>query len=199
MNGDGVLKAYVGFGGTVGVKCVSLQGTLIWPCRSLFNVSRVLPGPADAKGHRELVCISDGNSLAILDAAGQLHMRRISSEGILQALVHADLTGNNQETWCGMLQVPDSQQLATGRFIAVGLNLKGDANWKYDLPSGMQQAVEPIVVGRLLPGTERQWLLPGSDGSIHVLAADGRPSTISTMVRKSADWPRWKSTASRCS
>ena len=29
--------------------------------------------------------------------------------------------------------------------------------------------------GRLLPGPARQWLLPGSDGSIHVLAADGTP------------------------
>ena len=28
-------------------------------------------------------------------------------------------------------------------------------------------------MGRLLPGAARQWLLPGSDGSIHVLAADG--------------------------
>jgi hypothetical protein len=176
LNGDGVLKAYVGYGGTVGVKCVSLQGTLIWPCRNLFNVSRVLPGPADAKGHRDLVCVSDGNSLAILDPAGQLRdAARISGDGILQSLVHADLTGGNQEAWCGMLYVPDSQQLAAGRFTAVGLNLKGDVTWKYDLPPGTQQAVESIVVGRLLPGTTRQWLLPGSDGSIHVLAADGTP------------------------
>jgi hypothetical protein len=176
LNGDGVLKAYAGFGGTVGVKCVSLQGTLIWSCRSLFNVGRVLPGPADAQGHRELVCISDANSLAILDATGQLRdAARISGEGILQSLLHADLTGSSQETWCGILQVPDSQQLATGRFSAAGLNLKGEVTWKYDLPFGMQQAVESIVVGRLLPGTARQWLLPGSDGSIHVLAADGTP------------------------
>ena len=67
-----MLKAYVGFGGTVGVKCVSLQGTLIWSCRNLFNVGRVLPGPADAQGHRELFCVSDANSLAVLDAKGQL-------------------------------------------------------------------------------------------------------------------------------
>ena len=45
--------------------------------------------------------------------------------------------------------------------------------WKYNLPFGTQQPVEPIVIGRLLPGPARQWLLPGSDGSIHVLAADG--------------------------
>ena len=47
--------------------------------------------------------------------------------------------------------------------------------WKYELPFGTQQPVEAIVVGRLLPGPARQWILPGSDGSIHVLAADGTP------------------------
>ena len=72
LDGDGVLKAYVGFAGTVGVKCVSLQGTLIWPCRNLFNVGRVVPGPANAQGQRELYCVNDANSLAILDAKGQL-------------------------------------------------------------------------------------------------------------------------------
>ena len=176
LEGDGRIKAYVGFGGSVGVKCVSLQGTPIWSCRSLFNVGRVLPGPANAQGHRDLFCISDANSLAILDATGQLRdAARVPGEGILQSLVHADLTGSGQETWCGILHLPDNQQLATGHFTAMGLNTKGEVTWKYELPFGTQQPVEPIVVGRLLSGTARQWILPGSDGSIYVLAADGTP------------------------
>jgi peroxiredoxin len=174
LEGDGKIKAYLGFGGSVGVKCVSLQGTPIWSCRSLFNVGRVLPGPADAQGHRDLFCIADANSLAILDATGQLRdATRVSGEGLLQSLVHADLTGSGLEAWCGILHLPDNQQLATGHFTAIGLNTKGEVIWKYELPFGTQQPVEPIVVGRVLPGTARQWLLPGSDGSIHVLAGDG--------------------------
>ena len=68
--------------------------------------------------------------------------------------------------------MPDPQQ-TSGRFTALGLSPGGNVLWKYALPSGTQQTVESIVVGRLLPGTALQWLLPGSDGSIHVLAADG--------------------------
>ncbi len=174
LNGDGVLKAYVGFGGTVGVKCVSLQGTRSGPAAVCWNVGRVLPGSADAQGHRDLFCVSEKNSLAILDATGHLRNSiKIPCNGILQYLVHADLAGSGQETWCGMIYAPDSQQLASGNFMAVGLNPKGQVTWKYDLPFGTQQAVEPIVVGRLLPGPARQWLLPAADGSIHVLAADG--------------------------
>ncbi len=174
LNGDGVLKAYVGFAGTVGVKCVSLQGTLIWPCRNLINVGSVVPGPVNAQGQSELYCVNNARSVAVLDATGHLHdARQIPCDGILQSLVHADLTQSGQETWCGMMYVPDGQQLAAGHFTAVGLNPKGEVIWKYNLPFGTQQPVEPIVVGRVLPGTARQWLLPGSDGSIHVLAADG--------------------------
>lgn len=174
LDGDGKIKTYVGFGGTVGVKCVSLQGTPIWSCRNLFNVSRVLSGPADTQSHRELFCISDANSVAILDAKLKLQdAERISGEGILQTLVHADLNGSGQEAWCGMIYMPDNQHLATGSFTAIFLNQDRKVIKSYNLPAGLQQLVEPIVVGRLLPGPARQWLLPGSDGSIHVLAADG--------------------------
>jgi len=176
LNGDGALNAYVGFAGTVGVKCVSLQGTLNWSCRSsLFNISRVLPGPADFQGHRELFCVSDGNSLAMLDAKGQLRdAAKIPGGGILRSLMHADLLGSGQENWCGVAFAPDSQQ-TSGQFTAMGLSPSGEVQWKYVLPAGTQQSVESIVVGRLLPGTARQWLLPGSDGSIHILAANGTP------------------------
>jgi len=173
LDGDGVLKAYVGFVGTVGVKCVSLQGTLIWSCRNLFNVSRILPGPPDAQTHRELYCASDTNSLAVLDAKGQLRdANRVLGGGVVNSLAHADLTGSGQENWCAVTFVPDTRP-TSGQFTALGLTPRGEVLWKYALPSGTQQAVEPIVVGRLLPGTSRQWLLPGCDGSIHILAADG--------------------------
>ena len=93
-------------------------------------------------------------------------------DGLVQSLVHADLTGKGPETWCGILFVPDRQQ-TTGQFTALGLDPGGQVQWQYALPAGAQHAVEPIVVGRGMPGAARQWLLPGSDGSIHVLAADG--------------------------
>lgn len=173
LDGDGVLKGYVGFAGVVGVKCISLQGMLIRPCRSLFNISRVLPGPADAQAHRQLYCVSDFNSLAVLDAKLQLQAATRIPGGVLHALLHADLTGSGSENWCGVVFAPDPQQ-TNCKFTAVGLNAnKGEVTWEYALPSGTQLPVEPIVVGRLLPGPARQWLLPGCDGSVHVLAADG--------------------------
>jgi peroxiredoxin len=172
LDGDGVLKAYVGFAGTVGVKCVSLQGTSIWSCRTLFNIGNVVPGPVKPEGQSDLYCVNDFSSVALLDAKGRLRDAvRLIAEGSLRSLVHADLTGGG-ETWCGVMFMPDPQH-TTGKFTALGMDSSGAVKWKYALPSGAEQAVEAIVVGRLLPGTARQWILPGSDGSIHILASDG--------------------------
>ena len=68
--------------------------------------------------------------------------------------------------------MPDPQQ-TSGQFTALGLDESGNVQWKYELPAGTQQTAEPIVAGRVVPGKAAQWLLPGSDGSIHILAADG--------------------------
>ena len=43
------------------------------------------------------------------------------------------------------------------------------------LPVGMHRSpVEQVVVGDLAGSGLQQWLLPGVNGSIHVLAADGK-------------------------
>jgi hypothetical protein len=53
------------------------------------------------------------------------------------------------------------------------MNVRGETIWKYELPFGSIRTVEPIIVGRVLPGTASQWILPGCDGSVHILGADG--------------------------
>ncbi len=174
LENDGVVKAYVGFFGAVGVKCVSVKGTAIWSCRNLFNVADVVPGPADAKGRRELYCANDATSVAILDARGQPRdAARLVSAGRLRGLACAALAGEGHAGWCGVVFVPDPQQ-TSGQFTALGLDESGNVRWKYGLPRGTQQTVEPIIVGRVLSGAASQWLLPGSDGSVHILSADGK-------------------------
>lgn len=62
-----------------------------------------------------------------------------------------------------------------GENLGVGFSLQGEELWKYPLPEGTApQPVEPIISGRITRQGPGQWLLPGPDGSIHVLSADGR-------------------------
>jgi thiol-disulfide isomerase/thioredoxin len=173
LNGDGVLKAYVGFFGTVGVKCISLEDKVLSSCRNVFNVNKLAPGPADSHGRRELFCGNDANNIAILDDKLQPRASaRLPADGTLYGLAQADLAEDGRHTWCCVLFAGDSRT-TSGQFTAIGLSESGEFQWRRQLPAGTLQTAEPIVVGRVLPGTASQWILPGCDGSIHILAADG--------------------------
>ena len=172
--GDGQVKAYVGFGGVVGVKSVSMEGKPLASCRAIFNVGRVTAGPPDAMHHRQLYCVTDAVNVAILDPKLQVSdSTKLGGDGMLEGLLQADLTGDGRVTWCELLRRLDAGQPAAGQYTAVGLNVHGESIWKYDLPSGSIRTVEPIIVGRVLPGRSSQWVLPGCDGSVHVLGGDG--------------------------
>ncbi len=197
--GDGHVNAYVGFGGVVGVKSVSLEGKPLASCRAIFNIGRVTAGPPDAMHHRQLYCVTDGANVAILDPKLQVSdSTKLAGDGILEGLLQADLTADGRVTWCELLRHPDARQPVAGQYTAIGLNVRGESIWKYDLPFGSIRTVEPIVVGRILPGTASQWILPGCDGSIHILAADGTPIDRFNYGAKSTAWPPSRSTASRC-
>ena len=63
-----------------------------------------------------------------------------------------------------------------GEATAIGFSLAGEELWNYPLPVGVpSQPIEPIIAGKLTRDGAGQWLLPGPDGSIHVLSADGKP------------------------
>jgi thiol-disulfide isomerase/thioredoxin len=168
--GEGGLMAYVGYWDVVGVQGVSLAGQRQWSQREgLSNVARVVPGPADAAGHRTLVCVNGSGTLVILDNKGQRLSELSLSDWKLRWIAAADLAGDGNLAWCGL------SARSMGEDVAVGFNLKGDALWNYPLPKGaMQQPIEPIVSGRVSHDGPGHWLLPGADGSISFVSAEGK-------------------------
>ena len=188
LTGDGQINAYIGFGGSVGLKCVSLQGKQLASCRTLFNIGRVAAGPPDAMKHRQLYCVTDGGNVGVLDPKLQpSDFNKLATDGILEGLLQADLAGDGHPTWCAVLRRPDARQPAAGQYTAIGLNLRGTPIWKYDLPFGSLRSVEPIVVGRVLPGSVamapagQRWLGTHPGGRRHarrplqLRGADQRP------------------------
>ena len=174
--GDGQINAYVGFGGVVGVKSVSLEGKQLASCRALFNIGRVTAGPPDAMHHRQLYCVTDGANVAILDPKLQVSdSTKLAGDGILEGLLQADLAGDGRVTWCELLRRPDARQPAAGQYTAIGLNVRGESIWKYDMPARARSVPwsRSSSAGSCPALMPSQWLLPGSDGSIHILAADG--------------------------
>jgi thiol-disulfide isomerase/thioredoxin len=172
LEGNGTLRLYVGYWGIVGVQAASLAGEKLESDRTINNVIRMAIGPAkkgDEKGHRDLICTNSSGSLVMLNAKLQ-HVAEVSvPQRMLHWIVGEDLKGDGQLQWCGLT----ARRL--GENVAIGINLKGEELWTYALPDGVQpQPIEPIIAGKVTAGDGGQWLLPGPDGSIHIVDADGK-------------------------
>jgi len=87
----------------------------------------------------------------------------------IRSIAAADLRGDGRPLWAALSVSPERQ-------VVLGLTLEGDVLWTCPLPQGWQrQPIEPIIPGRITADGPGQWLLPGCDGSIHFVAADGKP------------------------
>jgi thiol-disulfide isomerase/thioredoxin len=170
LDGDGKLKMCVSYWGVVGVQGASLEGKRLWTNRSLSNVLSVAIGAPDPKGHRNLYCANISGSLVVLDPEGKRLEEIKIDQRVLHWIAAADLRGDGQLLWCGLA----ASRL--GEDVAVGLSLDGKELWNYPLPLGVQpQPIEPVIPGRITRERPGQWILPGPDGSIHFIAADGKP------------------------
>jgi hypothetical protein len=172
LQGSGSPQICVGYWGIVGVQAVSPNGERLWSNRSLANVIRMAVGDPDEKGRRNLFCTNNGNNagaIVALDAAGERRGEIAIPNRPLHTLVAADLAGNGHSSWCGL------SATKLGEDVAVGFSLEGEELWNYALPQGPHpRPIELILSGKLLPNGPGQWILPGADGSIHVLSPEGK-------------------------
>jgi len=169
LDGDGTPEICVGYWGVVGVQGVSLEGRRIWFNRTLSTVLRLAILGPDADDHRRLLCTNDLGTLIILDARGERQGEITVPDRPIHWIVAADLDGDDQPELCGLS--PSEE----GSFTAVGLNLQGEVLWSYPLPRGVHRhPIDAVLAGRLLADGPGQWLVGAADGSIHVIAADGK-------------------------
>jgi peroxiredoxin len=177
LDGDGKLKMYVSYWGVVGVQAVSLEGNLLWSNRTaVSSVPCMAIGGPDAKGRRDLFCTGRSGTVVLLDA--QLQRRGEVNVGnrLLFRIADADLRGDGKPVWCGLAELKIGEPTAVGFSLVDGPPLSGEELWRYPLPKGVQsQPIEPIISGKVTRDGAGQWLLPGADGSIHVISADGKP------------------------
>jgi hypothetical protein len=172
-DGSGALRVYVGcYGRGAGIQELSLDGKRLRSNRTLENVGRIAWAPPDAEKRRKLVCAyyNDNGALAILDAKLDRQGEILVPNWHLGSIRIADLTGDGKPSWAALSVAPD------GQTVILGISLQGSVLWTYPLPRGLpRQPIEPIIPGRIAADGPGVWILPGSDGSIHFVAADGKP------------------------
>ncbi len=168
LDGDGTPKIYVGYLGIVGVQAASLEGNRLWSNRTVSNVTHLAIEPPADDGRGRLVCASLASPLVEIDAEGKTYASVGLPDQRLLSLLIADLQGNGHALWCGLTVSPE------GKNMAVGLSVHGEPLWQYMLPDGVPQSpIELIIAGNVTGKAIGQWILPGADGSIHFLSADG--------------------------
>ena len=175
LAGDGRTKLLVSYASVVGVQQASLDGHFIWSNRQVYNISRLAIAPADRKGCRDLFCVDGTNAIHVLDARGEL-LQDLSPPGIgaLRTIFVAPMSvGGGTERpapWCCGISARHDRESRGGICAR-----RFGAAWSHLLPAGFQpQPIEPIVAGQIGHEGRGVWLLPGPDGSIHILTPDGR-------------------------
>ncbi len=172
LSGDGVLRAYVGYWGEVGVQEVALDGERAWANRKITNVQKMAVTAPDGDGARRLLCANVTGALTVLDSQGNPRPPLALGDRLLGWIAAADLGGDGRMAYCGLAAE------TLGENEAIGLEIGGGTArvaWTYRLPDGVgRQPVEPVVAGRLTAEGPGQWLFSGPDGSIHILTADGK-------------------------
>jgi thiol-disulfide isomerase/thioredoxin len=169
LDGDGTPEIGIGYWGVAGVQGVSLEGKRLWSNRSLSMVQRLTVLEPDDKGRRKLLCTNQRGTLTILDDKGEFQEEITIADHMVPWVSAADLNGDDKLEFCGL--APTNE----GDMSAIGLGRKGETLWLYPLPKGVPEyPIEPICGTHLLPGKEGQWLIAAVDGSIHLLAADGK-------------------------
>jgi thiol-disulfide isomerase/thioredoxin len=170
LAGDGKPLLAVGYWGPVGVQGVSMEGKRLWSNRTMENVFRLAVSGKDAAGKRSLLCLNSRGTIVVLDQEGNRKEEIAIGSRPVQLLVGADLAGDGKPQFCGLA----AKDL--GVYVALGLDLRGKELWTYDLPPGHPSLpIEQIVAGQVTSALPGQWILPAADGSIHILAADGKP------------------------
>ena len=169
LDGDGAPKLYVGYLGVVGVQAATLEGKRIWSNRSLSSVARMAITNPDADGRRLLLCVNNSGTLVELDAKGQRQGEITVPNRPIGWVTGGDLGDDGRLLWCGLSAVK------LGETTAFGFDLDGRELWSYALPVGVPpQPIEQIIPGKIAIPGPGQWILPGADGSINIISAEGK-------------------------
>jgi thiol-disulfide isomerase/thioredoxin len=155
--------------GDLGAEAVTLSGQRLWASRALKDVFCLVPCDNLPAGGRALLFCHSQGSIGSINAQGERGPEIIFDQQFLRLVAAADLDNNGQAEYLGI------GLGETGDDILLGLTLDGSVQWTYPMPAGKQHPVlEPIAAG-LPRGGRKHWVVAGVDGSIHVLAADGKP------------------------
>ncbi len=173
LDGDALLELHVGFWGDQGVHCATLNGRKLWHCQEISHVLSLMTSAA-ADERLDLWASSAGGQVIRLDHHGRSEPLGGNSGQLVHHLFTSleNLNLENQNSsipYCGITYGPE------GRRLAIGLSRDDQSQWRYNLPAGaFDSQIRFVTSAPLLDDQQCQWLIAGTDGSVHIISQDGR-------------------------
>ena len=123
----------------------------------------------DTYGRRRLLVANQGGRILSLWPEGQEDSEiTIGGYSVYHlAACHAD---TEHAVYCGLAYTSDG-----ARHVAIGIDKSFQKQWTRDLSSGLHTVpIEMVTSTHLGPKSQVWWLIPGADGSIQFVSADGQ-------------------------
>ena len=168
LDADGDLELCVGFWGTAGVHCVSLDGNVRWANQAVSHVFSLAVAAHDAKPAQPVGRFRHGQVVP-LDRQGQAGQLENETGQLIHHVFSADDVPAGATPYCGIAYGTD------GRRLALGLTAAPQSQWRYNLPTGsFPNQIRFVTSAPLLDAQDHQWLIAGPEGSLHIISQDGK-------------------------
>ena len=167
LDANGSLELCVGFWGTAGVHCVSLEGAVLWTNNQVSHVFSL--AAAQQPGNPCALWVASASGQVIpLDQHGQAGQLANQTGQLIHHVFSAGDPLCGTAPYCGIAYGTD------GRRLALGLTPEPRSQWRYDLPAGsFPSQIRFVAAATLLSAQQWQWLIAGPEGSLHIISQDG--------------------------
>ncbi len=182
LDGDNQPELLVAWQGNRGTHCVAIDGKQRWINRVASGVVSATVVPT-TQGRSSVLVAGEKGRPYLIDQDGRTEQEVSigllavhqftawpgSARGYESLLAPADaMLGDTFANYCGIATT------GGGNITAIGVNKKWNGLWEYPLPSGVYRHQVDWPQSIDIPKIGPTWLLPGADGSIHFVAADGK-------------------------
>jgi hypothetical protein len=168
LDQNGTLELCVGFWGTAGVHCVSLDGRPVWTNDQVSHVLSLAVAGRKPQPLQLWVASASGQVVA-LDPHGQVGSLEHSVDQVIHHVFSGTSASSEVTPYCGIAYGSD------GRRLAMGMNPEPRSHWRYSLPAGsFPNPIRFVTAASLLGAQDYQWLIAGPEGSLHIIGQDGK-------------------------
>lgn len=181
---DATPELIVSWQGKGGVHAVNLEGQQQWSNQATQGgLSLAAAVDADSANRlRPIVCSNDLGAIFLIDETGRT-LREVRPQSAVHHLASwpgsargyerilrrdVGLSGEQQAQYLGI-----ASSTITGRLVS-GINQQWQTIWTYAMPQGVYRHQIDLPQSFSIPSVGSTWIVPGPDGSIHFLSADGK-------------------------